>query len=81
MGVEKYKELHPDFVTMDLIMGEMNGIEALKLIIKDDPDASVIMVSSMGQEVIVRDAILAGAKNFLIKPFDENQVLEAIKKL
>jgi len=81
MGVEKYKELQPDFVTMDLVMEEMNGLEALKLIIKEDPDANVIMVSSMGQEVIVRDAIVIGAKNFLIKPFDERQVLEAIQKL
>jgi len=81
MGVEKYKELQPDFVTMDLIMEEMNGLEALKLIIAEDPDANVIMVSSMGQEVIVRDAIVIGAKNFLIKPFDERQVIEAIQKL
>jgi len=81
LGVDKYKELHPDFVTMDLVMDEMNGMEALKLIIEDDPDANVIMVSSMGQEVIVRDAIVNGAKNFLLKPFDERQVIEAIKKL
>ena len=81
IGVEKYKELRPDFVTMDLVMDEMNGMEALKLIIEEDPDASVIMVSSMGQEVIVRDAIVTGAKNFLLKPFDEKQVLDAIEKL
>ena len=81
MGVEKYKELHPDFVTMDLIMDEMNGLEALRQIIEEDPDANVIMVSSMGQEVIVRDAIVIGAKNFLMKPFDERQVIEAIEKL
>jgi len=81
LGVEKYKELQPDFVTMDLVMDEMNGMEALKLIIKEYPDANVIMVSSMGQEVIVRDAIVTGAKNFLLKPFDEEQVIEAIEKL
>ena len=80
-GVEKYKELRPDFVTLDLIMEEMNGLEALKLIIQEDPDASVIIVSSMGQEVIVRDAIIAGAKHFLLKPFDERQVIDAISKL
>jgi len=80
-GVEKYKELHPDVVTMDLVMDEMNGIEALGLIIKENPEANVIMVSSMGQDVVVRDAIVTGAKNFLLKPFDEKQVVEAFKKL
>jgi len=59
----------------------MGGIEAIKLILKEDPDANIIMVSSMGQEVIVKEAILAGAKNFLLKPFDENQVINAVKKL
>ena len=81
LGFEKYKELHPDVVTMDLVMDEMNGLEALKLIINENPDANVIMVSSMGQDVIVRDAIVTGAKNFLLKPFDEQQVVEALKKL
>jgi len=81
LGVEKYKELHPDVVTMDLVMDEMNGLEALKLIIKENPEANVIMVSSMGQDVVVRDAIVTGAKNFLLKPFDEKQVVEALKKL
>jgi len=81
LGVEKYKELKPDFVTMDLVMDEMNGLDALKLILEADPDANVIMVSSMGQDVIVRDAIVIGAKNFLLKPLDEQQVVEAIQKL
>jgi len=81
LGVEKYKELKPDFVTMDLVMDEMDGLEALKLIIAADPNANVIMVSSMGQDVIVRDAIVIGAKNFLLKPLDEKSVIEAIKKL
>jgi len=81
LGVDKYRELKPDVVTMDLVMDEMNGLEALKLIINENPDANVIMVSSMGQDVIVRDAIVTGAKNFLLKPFDEQQVVEALKKL
>ena len=81
LGVEKYKELSPDIVTMDLVMDDMNGLEALKLIIEENPKANVIMVSSMGQDVVVRDAILTGAKNFLLKPFDETQVVDAIKKL
>jgi len=81
LGVEKFKELNPDIVTLDMVMDEMNGLEALKLIIEEKPDANVIMVSSMGQEVIVRDAIVSGAKNFLLKPFDEGQVMEAFNKL
>ena len=81
LGVEKFKELKPDIVTLDMVMDEMNGLEALKLIIEENPDANVIMVSSMGQEVIVRDAIVAGAKNFLLKPFDEKQVVDAFSKL
>ena len=80
-GVKKYKELKPDIVTMDFIMDDMDGLEALSRIIGIDPDANVIMVSSMGQEVIVRDAIILGAKNFLLKPFDEKQVMDAFKKL
>jgi len=81
LGVNKYRELRPDFVTMDLIMDEMTGMEALKLILDEDPDANVIMVSSMGQDVIIRDAIVLGAKNFLLKPFDEAQVMDAINRL
>jgi len=81
LGVEQFKALKPDIVTMDMVMDEMNGLEALRAIIIEDPNASVIMVSSMGQEVIVRDAIVSGAKHFLLKPFDEKQVVDAMKKM
>jgi len=81
MGVDKYNELRPDIVTMDLVMDEMNGLEALKHIITEHPNANVIMVSSMGQDVIVRDAIVLGAKNYIHKPFDEEQVIDALNKL
>ena len=81
LGVEKYQELAPDIVMMDIVMDEMNGLEALRCILELDPDASVIMVSSMGQEVIVRDAIMLGAKNFLLKPYTEQQVIDALRKL
>jgi len=81
LGVEMYKELRPDLVTMDLVMEEMSGLDALKLILEIDPDANVIMVSSMGQDVIVRDAIISGAKNFLLKPYDEKTIVEAINKI
>jgi len=59
----------------------MTGLDALKHIMEIDPDANVIIVSSMGQNVIIRDAIIAGAKDFLVKPFDEKEVMDAIKKL
>jgi len=81
LGVQKYKELRPDIVTMDMVMDEMTGIEALARIIGENPEANVIMVSSLGQDVVVRDAIMLGAKNFLVKPFDEKQVIDAINKL
>jgi len=80
-AVDKYKELLPDIVTMDLVMDELTGLEALKQIIKENPNANIIMISSMGQEIIVRDAIIFGAKNFLHKPFDEQQIIDAFEKL
>lgn len=81
VGVEKYKELSPDIVTMDITMPEMSGLEALKEIIKIDANAKVVMVSAMGQETMVRDAIISGAKGFIVKPFKEDGILAAIKKL
>lgn len=81
IGVEKYKELSPDIVTMDITMPEMSGLDALKEIIKINPAAQVIMVSAMGQEAMVRDAIISGAKGFIVKPFKEDGIISAIKKL
>ena len=81
IGVQKYLEHKPDIVTLDVVMDEMGGIEALGIIMGENPDANVIMVSSMGQDLVVRDAIVLGAKNFLLKPFDEGQVIDAFKKL
>lgn len=79
-AVEKYKELGPDLVTMDITMPEMDGIAALKEIRKIDSNARVIMCSAMGQQAMVIDAIQAGAKDFIVKPFQADRVLEAIKK-
>jgi two-component system chemotaxis response regulator CheY len=79
-AIEKYKELTPDLVTMDITMPEMDGITALKEIKKLDPNAKVIMCSAMGQQAMVIDAIQAGAKDFVVKPFQADRVIEAIKK-
>ncbi len=79
-AVEKYKELKPDVVTMDITMPEMNGIEAVKEIKKIDPNANIIMVSAMGQQAMVIEAIQAGAKDFIVKPFQPARVIEALKK-
>jgi len=81
IGVKMYKELSPYLVTMDVTMDEMNGIEALSRIMGINPAANVVMVSSMGQDIIVRDAIMLGAKGFILKPFDEDFVLKILKKI
>ncbi|MCD1257809.1 response regulator [Paenibacillus athensensis] len=79
-AVERYKELKPDLITMDITMPEMDGIAALKEIKKLDGNAKVIMCSAMGQQAMVIDAIQAGAKDFIVKPFQADRVIEAIKK-
>lgn len=80
-AVKKYKELKPDIVTMDITMPNMTGIEALKEIIKIDPKAKVIMLSAMGQEAMVKEAILSGAKNFIVKPFTETTLLKVLVQI
>lgn len=77
---EKYQEVKPDLVTMDITMPEMDGISSLKKIREIDPQAKVIMCSAMGQQAMVIDAIQAGAKDFIVKPFQNDRVIEAIKK-
>lgn len=77
----KYKELKPDLVTMDITMPEIDGIQALKNIKAEDPNAKVIMCSAMGQQAMVIDAIQGGAKDFIVKPFNKDRVLEAIQKV
>ncbi len=79
-AVEKYKDLNPDLVTMDITMPEMDGITALREIKKYDAAAKVIMCSAMGQQAMVIDAIQAGAKDFIVKPFQADRVIEAIRK-
>jgi two-component system chemotaxis response regulator CheY len=79
-GVEKYSQLKPDLVMMDITMPEMNGIEALKKIKEGDASANVIMCSAMGQQAMVIESIQSGAKDFIVKPFQAERVLEAVKK-
>jgi two-component system chemotaxis response regulator CheY len=80
-AVELFKELKPDLVTMDIVMPELDGIEAVKQIRALDPEAKIIMVSAMGQQSMVIDSIQAGARDFIIKPFQPSRVQEALKRV
>ena len=80
-ALEKYKELNPDLVTLDITMPDMDGLTALKELRNIDNDVKVIMCSAMGQQAMVIDAIQAGAKDFIVKPFQAERVLEAVKKV
>ena len=79
-AVEKYKELNPELVIMDITMPEMDGIQAVKEIKGIDPNSKIIMCSAMGQQAMVIEAIQAGAKDFIVKPFQHERVVEAVKK-
>jgi len=80
-AVEMYRELQPDLVMMDITMPEMSGMEALRIIKKEFSDSKVIMCSAMGQQKMVVDAIEAGAKDFIVKPFDESRVIDAVSRV
>ena len=80
-GVALYKDLHPDLVTMDIMMPEMDGIEALKKIRAFDPKANVIMVTAMDSEAIIKEAFEAGAKGFHVKPFDSAKLIQELEML
>jgi len=83
-AIEQYKQLKPDLVTMDIVMpkmDEVDGIAAVREIMKIDPQAKIIMVSAMGQHVLVVEAIQAGAKDFITKPFQPSRITEALKRL
>ena len=81
VAVIKYKELNPDIVTMDITMPEMDGIQALKEIRKFDSNCKVIIISAMGQESYVREAVMSGAKGFVVKPFKEDYIIQTLSKL
>lgn len=80
IAVEKWKELRPDLTTMDITMPEMDGITAVKEIKKLDASAKIIMCSAMGQQAMVIEAIQAGARDFIVKPFQPDRVIEAVRK-
>jgi two-component system, chemotaxis family, chemotaxis protein CheY len=79
-AVDKFDEVKPDLITLDITMPEMSGIEALKIIREKDPAARVLMVSAMGQQKMIMEALEAGAMDFLVKPFQPTKVLETVKK-
>ncbi|MGI6160694.1 MAG: response regulator [Christensenellales bacterium] len=81
VALKKYQEVEPDIVTMDITMPDMDGLTSLKEILCLDPGANIIMVSAMGQEGMVREAVMAGAKGFIVKPFKEDVILSALQKL
>ena len=83
-GIDKYAELKPDVVTMDIVMPKMeeiDGVAAVREIIKRDPQAKIVIVSAMGQHALVVEAIQAGAKDFIVKPFQPSRVIEAIRRV
>ncbi len=81
VAVSKYHELNPDIVTMDITMPEMDGLSALKAIMQIDGQATVIMMTAMGQQGMVKEAVMSGAKGFIVKPFKEETVVAALAKL
>jgi two-component system chemotaxis response regulator CheY len=80
-AVEKYRAVKPDVVTMDMVMPDMDGISAVRQIIADDPSAKIVMCTSMGQQQLVVEAVQAGAKSFITKPFQPPKILETIGKV
>ena len=80
-AIELYKELRPDITTMDIVMPEVDGVTALKEIMRFDPQAKVIMCSALGQESLIAESIEAGAKDFIVKPFQPNKVLKVVRSV
>ena len=79
--VEKFKKLHPDVVMMDIVMPKRSGIDAVKAIKADDPSARIVMCSALGQESLVKEALQAGAKDFIVKPFKPDAVIATLAKV
>ena len=81
MALELYQEAKPDLVTMDIVMPKKSGIEALQEIMGSDPTACVVMVSALGQDSLVLEAVESGAKDFIVKPFKEDKVLDIVRRI
>ena len=79
--VEKYRELHPDVVMMDIVMPKRSGIDAVRAIREKDPNAVVVMCSALGQETLVMEALQAGARDFIVKPFKPDAVISTLAKV
>ena len=80
-AIAAYTSHQPDLVTMDVVMPEMGGIDALKTILNENPDAQIVVCSALGQKNLILDAINAGAKDFIVKPFQTSQVLEVVERV
>ena len=80
-AVDKFRQLKPDLVTMDILMPDMGGIEAVREIMRIEPGARVLMCSAMGQQTLVLDALRAGARDFVVKPFQPSRVIEAVQRV
>lgn len=80
-GIRMYEELRPDLVTMDITMPVVDGLTATKTIMSTDPNARIIMVTSVGQEAVMKEAILLGARDFIVKPFNEDRIISAIRRV
>lgn len=81
VAIQKFQELSPDIITMDITMPEMDGLASLKKILTINPAANVVMISAMGQESMVREAVLSGAKGFIVKPFKEDIIISALNNI
>lgn len=81
VALKKYQELHPDIVTMDITMPEMDGVQALEAIRSIDSNAKVVMVTAMGQEAYVREAVMKGAKGFIVKPWTDDYVIKTLNNV
>jgi len=80
-ALQLYQDTRPDLVTMDIVMPKKSGIEALQEIMEDDPQACVVMVSALGQDSLVLEAVESGARDFIVKPFKEEKVLETVRRV
>lgn len=81
IAVQLYQELQPEIITMDLVMPLVNGVEATRRILAINPDARIVILSAMMQENLVADAIMAGAKDYIIKPFQTDEVMKVMNQV